>query len=145
VRSLPLIDVAESWGLTIEAFNGQGARYLGMYRHGQSIAVGVKNLSTWAHELLHAADDRLGNLMERGQHWRSETVAELGGAVLLECLGYSEESDRGGCFQYVKGYAERNEIDVKAACVRVLKRTCQAVSLVLDSAQELRERGAAVA
>jgi hypothetical protein len=42
----------------------------------------------------------LGNLKEKGQHWRSETVAELGGAILLECLGYSSESDRGGCFDY---------------------------------------------
>ena len=59
----------------------------GKYVRKKAIAVGVKNLATWAHELIHAADDRLGNLTERGQHWRSETVAELGGAILLEALG----------------------------------------------------------
>jgi len=37
---------------------------------------------------------------------RAETVAELGGEVLLVALGFEQESDRGGCFEYVKGYAE---------------------------------------
>jgi len=53
----PLIGVAKQWGLSVDAFNGQKAGYLGFYRHGQSIALGVENLSTWAHELLHAADE----------------------------------------------------------------------------------------
>src|SRR6266852_1394668 len=79
LRSLPLFDVAEAWGLSVEAFNGAGARYLGAYRHRKSIALGVKNLSTWAHELVHAADHRNGKLTELGKHWRKETVAQLGG------------------------------------------------------------------
>ena len=35
------------------------------YRHGQVIALGVQNLSTWCHEMVHAADDRLGKLIAR--------------------------------------------------------------------------------
>ncbi len=96
LESLPVRDVAESWGLSVDAYNGRGGAALGRYRHGTSIALGVENLSTWAHELVHAADDRLGQLKERGQHWRSETVAELGGAILLEILGHDVESDRRG-------------------------------------------------
>ncbi len=76
--SLPLIDVANSWGLTVDAYNG-GKGPQGRYSPGAGIALGVENLSTWAHELCHAADDRLGNLQERGQHWRSETVASWAG------------------------------------------------------------------
>ncbi|MFH1268631.1 MAG: ArdC family protein, partial [Planctomycetota bacterium] len=105
LESLPLRDVAETWGLSVDAYNGRAGVALGKYRHGAGIALGVENLATWAHELCHAADDRLGNLKERGQHWRSETVAELGGAVLLEALGYDVESDRGGCWEYVQAYA----------------------------------------
>jgi hypothetical protein len=85
----------------------------------------VENLSTWSHELIHAADDRLGHLEEKGQHWASETVAEPGAAILLERLGYSVESDRGGCFQYIKSYAEKEGKDVLGACLRVFKRTCE--------------------
>ncbi len=72
--ALPFVSVATHWGLSVKSYNGSKGAALGQYRHGQSIAIGVENLSTWAHELIHAADDRLGELKERGQHWRSETV-----------------------------------------------------------------------
>jgi len=137
LESLPIREVAESWGLSIDAYNGQPGRALGKYRHGSSIALGVENLSTWAHELVHASDDRLGQLQERGQHWRSETVAELGGAVLLEVLGYETESDRGGCWEYVQSYASDAGIEPITACQGALKRTCGAVALILDTAEAL--------
>jgi len=147
--SLPLLEIAREWGLSVDTYNGRPGAPLGKYRHGQGIALGVQNLSTWAHEMCHAADDRLGNLQERGQHWRSETVAELGGAILLEILGYQTESDRGGCWEYVKAYAVDARIEPVAACQRVLKRTCDAVALILDTAEAAREghtgQGAVVA
>ena len=57
---------------------------------------GVQNLSTWAHELIHAADDRLGKLGKCKVN--NEVVAELGGAVLLQCLGKPVEADLGGAW-----------------------------------------------
>ncbi|HUT12481.1 MAG TPA: ArdC family protein [Thermoguttaceae bacterium] len=139
LENLPLLDVAREWGLSVDAYNGRPGAALGKYRRGNGIALGVENLSTWAHEMCHAADDRLGNLQERGQHWRSETVAELGGAILLEVLGYDHDADRGGCFQYVQAYATDAGIEPVTACQRVLKRTCDAVVLILDTAEGLRE------
>ncbi len=103
------------------------------------IALSVENLSTWAHELCHAADDRLGNLQERGQHWRSETVAELGGAILLETLGHDTDSDRGGCWEYVSAYAKDAKITPITACQCVLNRTCDAVALILDTANAIKQ------
>ncbi|MFC1597392.1 ArdC-like ssDNA-binding domain-containing protein [Planctomycetota bacterium] len=141
LESLPVRDVAESWGLSVDAYNGQAGRALGKYRHGSGIALGVENLSTWAHELVHAADDRLGKLQERGQHWRSETVAELGGAILLEILGHDVESDRGGCWDYVQSYSRDAGIEPITACQRALKRTCDAVALILDTAEALKGEG----
>jgi len=143
LESLPVWEVAESWGLSVDGYNGQSGRALGKYRHGSGIALGVENLSTWAHELVHAADDRLGQLKERGQHWRSETVAELGGAVLLETLGYETESDRGGCWEYVQSYARDAGIEPVTACQRVLKRMCDSVALILDTAETLAGEGVA--
>ncbi len=103
----------------------------------------MENLSTWVHELVHAADDSLGRLTEHGQHWRSETVAELGGAVLLEVLGHDTYSDRGGCWGYVRLYASDAGIEPITACQRVLKRICDAVALILDTAEALAGEGAA--
>jgi hypothetical protein len=67
-------------------------------------------------------------------------VAELGGAVLLECVGYSVESDRGGCFRYIQSYAEKDGKDVLGACLKVFNRTCEAVAFVLETAERLSER-----
>jgi hypothetical protein len=137
LKNLPLADVAEHWGLTLEAFQGCEGRPLGWYRKGQAIALGVENLAVWAHELCHAADFKTGGLTELGQHWRSETVAELGASILLECLGYPIDADRGGCWRYVKAYADAAEIEPIKACQRVLGRTCDAVALILDTAEQL--------
>lgn len=143
LETLPLLEVARSWGLSVDAFNGEGARCLGKYRHRQSIALGVKNLSTWAHELCHAADDRNVGGLKGGQHLDQEVVAELGGAVLLETLGFETESDRGGCWDYVRSYAAAGKVEPIAVCQQLLTRTCQAVSLILDSAETLQSESAA--
>ncbi len=140
VNSLPLLDVAKQWGLSVALFDGNEVRFLGLYRRGEGISIGVKNLSTWCHELVHAADDRNSSLKEMGQHWRSETVAELGGAVLLEVLGMGHDADVGGCWEYVQHYAEQERIGVTEACMRVLYRTCAAVGLILDTAEAICQK-----
>ncbi len=138
IESLPMLDVAKEWGLSVEAYSGQQGRALGRFAFSGSIALGVENLSTWAHEMIHAADHRLGNLNERGQHWRSETVAELGSAILLSVLGDKSDADLGGCWDYVASYAKDASIEPIVACQRVLKRTCDAVALILDTAESLK-------
>lgn len=137
IQDLPLLDVAEQWGLDVKAYSGRGTGALGYYSHGRQIGVGVENLSTWAHELIHAADDKLGNLKERGQHWKSETVAEVGGATLLTMLGYGDHADVGGAWEYVQRYAKDADIDAATAASRVLDRICQAIDLILETAMSI--------
>lgn len=137
IEGLPLLSVAKSWGLDVNSIDGTNARFQGQYKHGQSIVLCVENLSTWAHELVHAADDKLGTLKERGQHWRSETVAELGGAILLHALGMVQEADSGGCYEYIAKYAEAAKISPIQACLEVFKRTCDCANLILTTADAL--------
>jgi hypothetical protein len=142
LSSLPLRDVAEAWGIAVDTFNGKDAKYRGFYRHGGStkaIAIGVQNLVVWAHELVHAADDKLGQLTERGQHWRSETVAQLGASTLLVALGFELEADLGMTWHYVSAYAKDAGIEPLSACMQVLKRACDCVALILDTAEKLTE------
>ena len=140
LEDLPLRDVAEKRGLSIDAFNGKNASYLGYYRHGQAIALGVENWATWAHELVHAADDQAGAITKaHGQQPDNEIVAELGGVVLLEVLGHESDSDRGGCWKYIQSYAEKAKLEPVAACQRLLNRVCASVALILDTADELRQ------
>jgi hypothetical protein len=134
--TLPLRDVAKAWGLSVEGYNGQPGGYLGVYKPRSGIALGVKNLSTWCHELVHAADDRNGTMTKNKV--KREVVAELGGAVLLTLLGYEHEADLGGCWDYVRRYAGDEKIEVLSACGKVLDRTCGAVALILDTAEQLQ-------
>ena len=137
IDALPLVDVARKWDLTVATFNGADAGKLGCYRHGESIALGVENRSTWAHELIHAADDRRGSITRKpGQQLDNETVAEFGGAVLLECLGYTTESDRGGAYEYIESYAKQHERSPIAVCSELIDRTCACVALILETAAQ---------
>ena len=138
IDALPLVEVARAWELDVITYAAPGSPKLGFYRGGQLIALGVENISVWAHELIHAADHRLGTLTHGpGQRLDNEVVAELGGTVLLECLGCETESDRGGAFEYLKTYAEQHGRELLSVCTEFLERTCKCVAFLLDTAEEL--------
>jgi len=127
IRRLPLIEVAEAWQVNVGTYtHNSRSDPLGWYQYGndaqRTVMLGVENLSTWAHELVHAADHRLGEL--KGDRSYAEIVAELGSAVLLECLDMPYEADLGGAYEYIRHYAERAEKPVIRACIDVLDRVC---------------------
>lgn len=136
LETLPLLEVARAWGLEVTTTPfGIPLGFLGRYSPGQRITLAVENLSTWAHELVHAAEDRLGLLLESSKAER-EVVAELGGAVLLECLGEESASDRGGAWEYIERQAKTPK-EALRLCTSLLDRTCAAVSLILETARKL--------
>jgi hypothetical protein len=69
----------------------------------------------------------------------SDAIDKLGegGATLLRCLGHERESDVGGCWQYVERYAKANSRNTLSVCEALLQRTCEAVALILDTADKL--------
>jgi hypothetical protein len=141
VQSLPLREVAASWGLDVELVNGKG-RFQGYYSSSHSvIALSVSNLSTWAHELMHAADDRRGALQKEGRetlsYMEGEIVAELGASVLLSILGQSVDADLGGAWRYITAYCEKHKREPISACSMLLDRICGGVDLILRTAAEL--------
>ncbi|MHA2279724.1 MAG: hypothetical protein ACXAC5_02355 [Promethearchaeota archaeon] len=135
VETLPLCEVAEAWGYKLGTYRGKGSAYLGWHSRAGEIGLGVENLSVWAHELMHAADLKNGKLVEHGQHWRSETVAELGGTILMMMMGYEREADIGHAWKYINQYATTAKIELIKACTDCLKRTCEAVALILETAE----------
>jgi hypothetical protein len=134
VNGLPLLEVAVAFGLNVTTYSGKGSGALGVFSSSrQLIGLGVEDVDVWLHELVHAADKRAGNLVEKGQHWRSETVAELGSTVLAIMLGMEVEADTGGAWRYIQHYAKKAGIEPVTACVRVIERTCQAINLILET------------
>ena len=153
--ALPLIEVARAWEIDVTTFHGPGADQRGFYRHRtelrtagtaqptrQVIGLGVENVSTWTHELVHAADNRRGTLTRaHGQQLDNEIVATLGGAVLLECLGHHGEADRGGAWEYISAYAKEHKRQPVAVCTDLLDRVAACVALILETAEELAGEG----
>ena len=137
IQQLPLIEVAKAWNINVDTFSHNGGDPLGYFRYAnngdKAVLLGVENLATWSHELVHAADHRLTNL--KGEKWHKEIVAELGGAILLECLGMSHDADLGGAFSYIEQYARDAKVDTVRACIQVLDRVCNCVKLILDTAE----------
>ncbi len=139
VATLPLLDVAQAWGLTVATYHGSEGRALGYAQPGEQIGLGVANLSTWAHELVHQAEHRLGALTKRGQDREQEIVAELGGAVLLTVLGQRAEADWGGAYHYIKSYAKAKDGEgLLREIMHVTGRMAAAVKHILDEAEALR-------
>lgn len=137
----PLVEVARSWDLDLRV-DPPEARRGGSYEHdangGIAITVAIDSLNTWAHELVHAADHRLGTLTRaHGQRLDNELVAELGAATLLECLGYTHESDRGRSYHSIQQYALEHDCVLWSICSQLLDRTCACVAHLLEEAAQL--------
>jgi len=142
IDSLPLVEVARAWGLDISLYNNaREVEKAGFYRRGRRIALGVTNLATWTHELVHAGDHRLEMNSQKPGSMDNEVVAELGGAVLLECLGYEIESDRGGAYAYIRKVCEEEKQNPISVCSALLDRVCACVAFILETAQGLADQG----
>jgi len=142
VQELPLMEVAKAWDITVGTYSGGDSTPLGYFRASgpsQAVMLGVENLSTWAHEMIHAADHKLAGAQEKSDRAYKEIVAELGGAVLLECVGKSQDADLGGAYQYIQRYAEEAKKEPVRVCIEVLDRVCNCVKLILDTAEKLQE------
>ena len=135
ISSLPLADVAQSWGINVSAYAGRAGGAYAKFSPGRNaIAIGVKDCGTFFHELVHAADHKAGTLKEAGQHYRSETVAELGAAILLAMYQIDSEcTSLGNVYRYIEGYAKTVKKTPVAACFEVLDRTCKAVQAIIDA------------
>lgn len=59
--------------------------------------------------------------------------------MLLECLGYTTESDRGGAYDYIAAYAKKHERSPIAVCSELIDRTCACVALILETAAQLQD------
>jgi len=134
--SLPLVDVAKKWNMNLTTFDARTFGAAGYFSAGsKEIGMAVANENTFLHELIHAADKKVGNLTENGQNIVSETVAELGATVLARMIGRNDIADEGGAFQYIKKYAEANKKDVYKTCRMVIDRVSEAIQEIMNTAE----------
>lgn len=143
ISKLPLLDVAEAEGLSVTGRPFDGATY-GWYSPGNNqIALCTEDEKTFLHELCHHFDHKgskaeNGKGLKGGQHWDQEIVAELGGAVLARLYGKTSEVNK-KTYDYIKTYANHNNMEVLDACLAVLNRTAKVVSAIMDAAEKAGE------
>lgn len=131
--ALPLIEVAEAWGIDTRPVGGHMG-FCGRYTPSrQEIALASPEECVFFHELAHAAHHRLQPL-KGGQHWDQEVVAELSAAVLCRLVGKSGDRHLGHHFRYIASYAEEAQRDPLRACLEVLGDTERVLNLILVDA-----------
>lgn len=138
LEALPLMAVAEAWGVKVKAIGVQNKGFLGWYNPTfDEIAIGTENVIVWLHELFHKGDFQNQTKMEPANHWRSETVAQLGACVLAHMLGIGDQADEGMTWQYIKKQVGTDTDKAVTACTQVLNRVCEVAQLIMKTADEL--------
>ncbi|RJR08350.1 hypothetical protein C4588_05770 [Candidatus Parcubacteria bacterium] len=141
LKTLPFCEVAKAWGIRISVDTEKGAYALGYFAPNAGvIGLAVKNKSTWAHELVHAADSKLQGGLKPGQVAEQEVIAEFGGAVLLSILGDIYSADVGGAWEYIQDQAGGDQEEAIRLSIGLIDRVCACVNHIVEKAQELAEQ-----
>ena len=128
---LPLIEKAEEWGISVKTIPGNFS-YRGSYSpDSKEIALATEEECIFFHELSHAGHDRVKKGLKRGQDPIQEIVAEFGAASLCQIVGLIGEKHLGNSFKYIEGYAEKLNMSVYSACIKVMNETEKVLNLIL--------------
>jgi antirestriction protein ArdC len=129
VDRLPLVEVAEAWGIPVE-FELFRGNYYGAYNPtAEYIKLATPDESTFLHELAHAAHKRVNGTIQGGQHAGQEIVAELSAAVLAHHLGL--ETNLGHSYKYIETYARSIDKTAVEGCMAVLKEVKAVLALIM--------------
>ncbi len=128
-------ELAESWG--IEVTQGfKNPRYLGLYRGGKKkeIRMVTEDQQTFFHELVHAAEDRLGSLKKDSKE-EKEIIADFASGILMNMFGlsYGEKN----VYDYIKMYADRKDRDVIDSVIPMISRVSKVVNYIMDENDKL--------
>ncbi len=130
--NLPLIDVANAWGISVKAIPGN-YRYRGYYSPArEEIALATPEEKTFFHELAHAGHDKVIGGLSPGQDPIQEIVAELSAQALCHLVGKRTKETLGNTHQYIEGYAKKLDLNPYNACLRVLGETEKVLNLILQ-------------
>ncbi|MFD1674160.1 ArdC-like ssDNA-binding domain-containing protein [Alicyclobacillus fodiniaquatilis] len=137
----PLMDVADAWGIPVIYGAGDGRAY-GSYmfskdRSLEKIILNTHDVSTFFHEISHAAHNRIRPLKD-GQDQIQEIVAETCGAVL--CLLYGYEGYVGNARNYVAHYGKVKPEEATKAVMRALGDIEKVLELILMTTNEITEK-----
>lgn len=136
---LPLIEVAQEWGISVRAIPGN-YRYYGYFSPGRrEISLATEKEVVFFHELSHAAHERILGRLNPGQDWKQEIVAELSAAVLCNMVGKDGDKYLGNAYTYIDNYASKAKLSPLKACFQVMGDVEKVLQEILegDNGQEV--------
>jgi len=131
VPELPLMEVAQEWGISVKAIPGnyQCSGYFSQDR--KEIGLASREEAVFFHELAHCAHQKLLGELKKGQDWRQEIVAELAAATLCQIVGKTSKH-LGNSFRYIAEYSKSAKLTPWQACLKVISDTEKVLTLILD-------------
>ncbi len=142
VPDLPLIEVAQAWGLDVKAIPGNTGFFGCFAYYSGVISLASPEEKVFFHELAHAAHSRLGRL-RCSQKWQAEIVAELSAAVLCRVCGRQPDENLGESFAYLEREARKAKLTVSQACLAVLGDVEAVLDLIITTSQDCKSLAAA--
>ena len=141
--SLPLLEKAEEWGISVKAIPGNYT-YYGYYSSSRKeICLASPDEVNFFHELAHCAHEKLVGKLTPGQNPIQEVVAELSAQALSCLVGKSTKKTIGDSYLYIERYAEKMDMNVYTACLQVLRDTEKVLNLILDQEKDENLSGVA--
>jgi len=128
---LPLLELAEQWGITVKNIPGN-FRYYGFYSDKRKeIGLATKEECVFFHELAHSAHARLKGGLKPGQDPCEEIVADLSAQALCSLVGKSDGKYLGNTYRYIEKYAGKMKQSPITACMQLLDETVKVLNLIL--------------
>lgn len=138
VPELPLLEVAEQWGISVKAVPGNAKFYGRFVSRGanEQILLASEAECVFFHELAHAAHKRVLGALKGGQDWKQEIVAETSAAVLCRLVGKDSQQYIGQSYQYVGSYAKKAGLTIVQACLQVIGDVEKVLDLILQREEQ---------
>lgn len=128
---LPLLDVAQKWGIAVMAVPGNYT-YYGYYAPDKkTIALATPEEKTFFHELSHAAHQKILGKLKRGQDPLQEIVAEVSAQALCRIVGKDGDKFFGNSYSYIELHAQKMDITPHMAVLKVITDVEKVINLIL--------------
>lgn len=128
---LPLIQIAEQWGISVEAIPKNYHHYGSYSNSSKQISLATKEEVVFFHELSHAAHAKVKGELKAGQDWQQEIVAELSASVLCQIVGKTGNPYLGNNYHYIEKYAQTANLSPLTACLQVMTDVEKVLNLIL--------------
>lgn len=130
----PLADVATKWGLSVTYGRSRHGEF-GFYRPSEDlIHLSTADMSTFFHELTHAAQKKIDGKLNGGQDTDQEVIAEFTACVLADMYG---QDSTGFGYHYIRGYVGGDKDKVTKCVMRLISKIQKILDLIIDAKADL--------